>query len=112
MLISPPHIIADAGTLFLDFFRYAAATRQDGVAWLAVTLALSAILAAGYCVIGVNWYFQRKLARRAESHAAVRRLLLIFGCCAACSALFYITDVPWLIWRCYDFALAVFAFNT
>jgi signal transduction histidine kinase len=107
-----PHIIGDAGTLFLNFFRYAASARQDGVAWLAVTLALSTILAAGYCVIGVNWYFQRKLARQADSRAAMRRLCLILGCCAACSALFYVTDVPWLIWRFYDFALAVFAFNT
>src|SRR5947208_3296958 len=82
------------------------------VLWAGVTLLLSALLVAGYCVIAVNWYFQSKLARRAESEAALRRMLSICLTCAVCGYVFFATDTPWLVWRLYDAALVVFLVHT
>ena len=48
--------------------------------WAWVTLGLSALLAAGYGVIAINWYFQAKLSRFAEARrvdAATQSLHLL-----------------------------------
>jgi signal transduction histidine kinase len=80
--------------------------------WASVTLGLSALIVIGYCLIAVNWYFQSRMSRRDESHAALRRLINICLTCAICGFIFYQTDMPWLVWRFYDFALLVFALRT
>jgi signal transduction histidine kinase len=81
--------------------------------WPWVTLALSALIIGAYCVIAVNWYFQAKLpSRRAQSRAALSRLRLICLCCGVCGYVFYATEMPWIVWRFYDIALAVFAIST
>jgi PAS domain S-box-containing protein len=80
--------------------------------WVAVTLALSALVAIGYAVIAVNWYFQSRLADKAESRATLRRLRNICLCCAICGTTFYLTDMPWIVWRFYDVCLVVFAWST
>ena len=86
--------------------------RRAEALWTLVTGALSAAIVLGYGVIAVNWYFQSRLARHADSRLALRRLRNICLCCAACGTTFYLTDVPWMVWRFYDLALGVFAFNT
>ncbi len=84
---------------------------QDPI-WVAVTLALSALVAIGYAVIAVNWYFQSRLAGQAESRATLRRLRNICLCCGICGSTFYLTDMPWIVWRFYDVCLLVFAWST
>ena len=100
-----------AGLFNFDFAFVAPGMRQDAM-WVAVTIGLSALVAAGYCVIAINWYFQSKLARHAaESRATLRRLCLICLCCAVCGTIFFLTDMPWIVWRFYDVCLAVFAWS-
>ncbi len=94
-----------------DFSRPTSGSRADLI-WTAVTLALSALIATGYCVTAVNWYFQSKMSRRDESRAALRRLINICLTCGICGFVFYETDMPWIVWRFYDIALAVFAVRT
>ena len=85
--------------------------RRDAAAWFAVTSSLSVLVGVGYLVIAVNWYFQTKVADKTHAAAALRRLRNICLCCAVGGTTFYLTDMPWLVWRFYDFCLAVFAFS-
>jgi PAS domain S-box-containing protein len=79
-------------------------------AWPWVTAVLSVSVAAGYCAIAVNWFFQSKLSRHAESRAALRRLRNISILCAAFGVVLYSRgDNPWYLWRAYDAALLVLA---
>ena len=39
---------------------------QHDLIWSAVTIVLSVCVAAGYCAVAINWFFQSKLARHAE----------------------------------------------
>ena len=80
--------------------------------WVATTLALSALVFIAYGVIAVNWYFQSKLARRADAKATLNRLRNICLCCAVCGTTFYLTDMPWIVWRFYDTCLLVFAWTS
>src|SRR3954469_22975768 len=80
--------------------------------WAWVTLILSAMLAVGYCVIAINWYFQSKLSRKAESKAALARLRNICITCAICGYIFFATETPWLVWRFYDVVLLLLAVHT
>ncbi len=75
---------------------YVLAMRYDTL-WSWVTIALSLTIAIGYCVIAINWYFQSKLSRKAESKAALARLRSICICCAICGIVYYTTDVPWVV---------------
>ena len=77
--------------------------------WVWVTFALSALVAAGYCATAIDWYFQDKLARRSDSTAALTRLMIICLCSGICAYVFYLTEMPWLVWRLYDLSLLVFA---
>src|SRR4051794_5412463 len=90
---------------------YMSGIRQD-IVWTWVTILLSALVAIGYALIAMNWYFQAKLSRSPESKATLRRLRLICLCCVVSCAIFYATDAPWLVWRFYDVSLVVFAFST
>ena len=45
---------------------YMSGVRHD-LLWVWGTVILSALLALGYCVLAVNWYFQSKLSRREGS---------------------------------------------
>jgi PAS domain S-box-containing protein len=80
--------------------------------WAWVTMSLSALVALGYCVIAVNWYFQKKIGTRRESRAALNRLLVIFASCAACGAALSLVELPWPAWRAYDLALLLLACHT
>jgi signal transduction histidine kinase len=91
-------------------FDLVPAMRQDAF-WIATTLALSALVVIGYCVIAINWYFQSKLARHADSRATLKRLRTICLCTAICGTTFYLTDMPWIVWRFYDLCLVVFAWS-
>lgn len=82
------------------------------VAWTFGTMGLSLLLAIGYCVIAVNWYFQLKLSKYAQAKVALSRLRNICISCAVCGYAIYLTDAPWLLWRAYDVALAVLAYYT
>ena len=75
---------------------------QPDLRWAWVTLALSALVAVGYGVIAFNWYFQSKLARPADSRRILIRLLTIVACGCVCGFVFYVADMPWLLWRLYD----------
>src|SRR5688572_29490404 len=79
--------------------------------WVALTISLSALVAVAYCVIAVNWYFQTKLRQHADSRATLRRLRNICLCCGVCGTTFYLTDMPWVVWRFYDACLVVFAWS-
>src|SRR3954453_7650092 len=80
--------------------------------WSWVTLTLSALLAVGYGVIAFNWYFQSKLARKAESKAALARLRNLCIICAACGSFLFAINMPWIVWRCYDILLLMLAVST
>src|SRR5688572_5810754 len=84
----------------------------DEFPWALGTLALSAAVAVGYGVIAVNWFFQFKLARRAEARAALSRLRGICLTCAVCGVAFVLFDLPWIAWRGYDLALLALAVRT
>ena len=56
----------------------------DSAWWVWGTVALSALVALGYTIIAVNWYFQDKLACGVESYAALARLRIICLCCGVC----------------------------
>jgi len=85
--------------------------RQDPM-WVAATIALSILVVTGYGVIAVNWYFQSRLAARAESRATLKRLRNICLCCGICGTTFYLTDMPWIVWRFYDLCLVGFAWSS
>jgi PAS domain S-box-containing protein len=91
-------------------FDFVLGMRQDPF-WVSATIALSALVAVGYIVIAINWYFQSKLARHAESRATLKRLRNIALCCGICGTTFYLTDMPWIVWRFYDVCLVVFAWS-
>lgn len=82
-----------------------------GGAWPWVTITLSAIVAVGYVVIAVNWYFQSRLAR-GESRASMVRMCWIVLCCAVCGCAFYVAELGWAAWRLYDGALLLLACHT
>src|SRR5688572_4012705 len=85
---------------------------ESEVVWSCVTLSLSALIAIGYCCIALNWYFQRKMSRTAESKAALARLRGIVLCSGVCGTLLYLTEMPPVLWRIYDAFLAVVAART
>jgi signal transduction histidine kinase len=80
--------------------------------WAWVTIVLSVLVAVGYGVIAVNWYFQRKLSHQSESRIALARLRNLFLACAVLGVLFYLNDSRWMIWRCYDLVLLFLVFHT
>jgi signal transduction histidine kinase len=80
--------------------------------WAWVTIILSALVAAGYCVIAVNWYFQRKLSHNTESRIALARLRNLFLACGVLGGVFYLNDTRWVVWRCYDLVLLFLVFHT
>lgn len=80
--------------------------------WSWVTISLSVLVATGCGVIAVNWYFQSKLDRPAESKAALARLRLIVLACVVLGYAFYVGDTSWLLWRAYDLALLAVAVHT
>lgn len=82
---------------------------QHHMLWPGVTIVLSLLVAAGYCAIAVNWFFQSKLARHADSKAALARLRNITAACAVSGAVLYAARTPWLVWRLYDAALLLLA---
>jgi signal transduction histidine kinase len=86
-----------------------AAAAQHDMVWPWVTTVLSVSVAAGYCAIAVNWFFQKKLARHAESRAALARLRNISIACAVFGLALYASQTPWLVWRAYDAALLFLA---
>jgi PAS domain S-box-containing protein len=77
--------------------------------WSWVTIALSTLVALGYCVIAFNWYFQTKLHQFAEARAALRQLRWICFCCGVCGSTLYLTELPWQFWCAYDLALLIVA---
>ena len=88
-----------------------AGAAAGGHLWPWVTIALSALLAAGYTVIAVNWYFQSRLAR-GECRASIRRLCWIVVCCAVCGYAFRVADMGWGAWRLYDAVLLLLVCHT
>ena len=78
--------------------------------WITITLSLTVCL--GYSVIAFNWFFQAKLARHEEAHAALARLRNISLSCAVCGLAFYYLEIPWLLWRAYDAILILLAIYT
>jgi signal transduction histidine kinase len=82
---------------------------QHDVVWSLITTTLSLCVAAGYCAIAVNWFFHSRLARHAESRAALRRLRNITIVCAACGSILYVSNTPWVVWRLYDVGLLIVA---
>jgi signal transduction histidine kinase len=81
--------------------------------WAWITILLSALVAVGYCVIAVNWYFQSKLTNQtAEAKASLSRLRGIWFSCAICGYTLYATEMPWYLWRIYDAILLVLAART
>src|SRR5687767_5827544 len=80
--------------------------------WAWGTIALTTLIAAGYCVIAFNWYFQTKLRSQIQSRAALRKLAGICLCSVICGTSLYLTDMPWLMWRLYDAILIVVALRT
>ena len=120
--VRSPRVVFNVGSGMMNGFHWLGGAGGLGVLlggemrpdplWTAVTAALSAMIVVGYCVIAVNWFFQSRLARQGDSRAALRRLRNICLCCAICGSTFYLTSMPWIVWRFYDVALAVFAFNT
>ena len=94
----------------MDVFRwlggrdYTPGTVND-LRWAWVTVALSALVVAGYALIAFNRYFQSKLDRRDDARSASMRLINIFACCCVCGVVFYATDMAWRLWRLYDLVL-------
>jgi signal transduction histidine kinase len=81
--------------------------------WAWITILLSAVVAIGYCVIAVNWYFQSKLTNQtAQAKASLSRLRGIWLSCAICGYTLYATEMPWYLWRLYDAILLVLAART
>ena len=85
---------------------------QPDVRWAWVTLALSALVLGGYVIIAFKWFFVEKVAGRAESRRALRRLCFIVVCCAACGAWFFRADMAWVVWRLYDGVLVLLVLYT
>jgi PAS domain S-box-containing protein len=92
----------------LNWFARGTGVGYESTWWVWLTFALSALIVAGYCATAIDWYFQDKLARRSDSTAALFRLMLICLCCGTCAYIFYVTDMPWLVWRLYDVAMLAF----
>src|SRR5215510_4937083 len=81
--------------------------------WAWVTIVLSALVAAGYCVIAINWYFQSKhTSQSQQARRSLARLRGICLWCAVCGYLLYDKDMPWYLWRIYDVILLVLACRT
>jgi signal transduction histidine kinase len=93
--------------MLLSFF----AGRPNDLYWAWLTLSLSAMVALGYCVIAVNWYFQAKLRdQKPQAKRSLGRLRTLWLSCAICGyALCIRADVPWYLWRAYDLILLVLA---
>ena len=85
---------------------------ESDIFWSWATIALSTLVAAGYCVIAFNWYFQQKLHRVAEARAALKRLRGICISCAVCGTVLYLSDMPWAFWAVYNVILLVVAART
>jgi signal transduction histidine kinase len=80
--------------------------------WAWGTIALITLIAAGYCVIAFNWYFQMRMRSHAQSNAALRKLVGICISCIVCGSSLYLMEMPWLMWRLYDAILVVVAIRT
>jgi signal transduction histidine kinase len=99
---------------FADLFsigQFVQAMQHDTL-WAWGTIALSLVVAVGYCVIAVNWYFQLKLSKHAQAKAALARLRNICLSCGICGYAIYAADAPWVLWRVYDGALIAVALYT
>jgi len=84
---------------------------QHDMLWPTVTTLLSLCVAAGYCAIAINWFFQTKLAHHAESRAALARLRNISIVCAICGMVLFAAQTPWVLWRVYDAFLLLIGFH-
>src|SRR5687767_735716 len=80
--------------------------------WAWGTIALSTLIAAGYCVIAFNWYFQTKLRKHGQSRAALRKMVGLCATCMICGTSLSLIDIPWVMWRIYDAILIVLAIRT
>ena len=84
---------------------------QHDLVWSGVTTVLSLCVIGGYCAVAINWFFQSKLARHAESKAAIARLRNICIVCAVCGGVLYAAPTPWFLWRVYDAFLLLIALH-
>jgi len=82
---------------------------QGDALWAWITIVLSLLVLAGYCAIAVNWFFQAKLARLADSRAALARLRNICVACVVCGFVLYANPTPFFVWRVYDAWLLLLA---
>ena len=80
--------------------------------WIAVTVALDLMVAAGYVLIALHWRRNERALRDSPAKAALGTMKTIFVFCGICGYLFIPIKMVWPAWRLYDGFLAVLVYYT
>src|SRR5262245_227476 len=80
--------------------------------WIALTVVLDLVVAAGYFVIVRHWARNERLLAESPAKSALRSIKAVFIFCCICGYLFIPIKMVWPAWRLYDIALAVLAYFT
>ena len=75
--------------------------------WIALTVTLDLLVAAGYVVIARHWWRNQRLIPPSPAKAALGSMKNIFILCGICGYLFIPVKMVWPAWRLYDGFLCV-----
>lgn len=82
------------------------------VPWIATTITLDLVIAAGYLLIAKHWWVNERNFPDSPARRALRNMRNIFLLCGLCGYLFIPIKMFWPAWRLYDFVLLVLAYVT
>src|SRR5215212_5280768 len=80
--------------------------------WIALTIGLDLLVAAGYIVIALHWWRNQKLSGPTPAKAALGNMRNIFLFCGLCGYIFIPIKMYWPAWRLYDLVMIALVYFT
>src|SRR6266566_598994 len=80
--------------------------------WVALTVTLDVLVAAGYAVITMHWWRNQRTLPPSPARSALGNMRNIFAFCGICGYLFIPIKMVWPAWRLYDFFMLFLAYTT
>ncbi|HEX8521497.1 MAG TPA: HAMP domain-containing sensor histidine kinase [Tepidisphaeraceae bacterium] len=80
--------------------------------WIAITVGLDFIIAAGYVIIALHWWKNQRSLPDVPAKRALSRMRNIFIFCGLCGYIFIPVKMVWPAWRLYDVFMCVLGYYT
>ena len=93
------------------YMRLASCMRHDR-GWMALTITLDLLVAAGYVLIAYHWFRNARSLAPSPAKSALATMRNIFAFCGLCGYLFIPIKMFWPAWRLYDGFMLVLVFYT